>query len=275
MRTLRTFAPGAGLAALLFAVLPAVAQAPGGFEPATLVVRLPAEDARLTVDGTPTRQTGLARRFLSPPLKPGRRYAYTLTAVWEPNNYTRITRSREVAVWAGRESEADLRTADPKRPDSIVIRYVPTPPDVVDAMLKLAKVGKDDVVFDLGCGDGRIVVAAVEKFHARRGVGVDLDQERVRESEANARRTGVEDRVEFRRGDVFAVKDLGKATVVTLYMGEESNRQLRPTLEKLRPGTRVVSHRFTIGDWKPDRSETITGADGEDYRIHLWTVREK
>jgi uncharacterized protein (TIGR03000 family) len=252
----------------VFSPAPARAEA----QPATLVVRLPA-DARLTVEGQPTKQSGPQRRFVSPPLEAGQKYTYTIAATWEPNNYTKITRTRKVAVQAGKEVEIDLTRADPAQPDEIVIRYVPTPPDIVEAMLKLAKVGKDDVVFDLGCGDGRIVVAAVSKFNAKRGVGIDLDPQRIKESKANAEKAGVTDKVEFRQGDVFKVPDLASATVVTLYMGEELNAQLKPILRKtLKPGTRVVSHRFTMGDWKPDKTETITGADGDTYLIHLWTI---
>jgi uncharacterized protein (TIGR03000 family) len=241
-------------------------------QPATLTVRLPA-DARLTVEGQVTKQTGAERRFVSPPLEPGQKFSYTLSAFWEPNNYTKITRTRKVSVQAGKEVEVDLTKADPKQPDDIVIRYVPTPPDIVEAMLKLGKVGKDDVVYDLGCGDGRIVVAAVEKFKAKRGVGVDLDPQRIKESKANAERAGVTDKVEFRQDDIFKVADLDSATVVMLYMGNELNAQLRPILQKsLKPGTRIVSHRFTMGDWKPDKTETITGEDGDTYLIHLWTI---
>src|SRR5262249_47425814 len=144
------------------------------------------------------------------------------------NNYTTVTRTRKVNVEAGKEVTVDLREADPRQPDNIVIRYVPTPPDVVEAMLKLANVGKDDVVYDLGCGDGRIVIAAVSKFGARRGVGVDLDPQRLRECAESARNAGVSDRVEFRKGNVLEIDDLSKATVVAIYMSEEVNLRLRP-----------------------------------------------
>jgi uncharacterized protein (TIGR03000 family) len=261
------------LALFAFATPAPAQQAPAQqAQPATLTVRLPA-DARLTVEGQVTKQTGAERRFISPPLEPGQKFSYTLAAFWEPNNYTKIARTRKVSVQAGKETEVDLTKADPNQPDDIVIRYVPTPPDVVEAMLKLGKVGKDDVVYDLGCGDGRIVVAAVEKFKAKRGVGVDLDPQRIKESKANAERAGVTDKVEFRQDDVFKVADLDSATVVMLYMGNELNAQLRPILQKkLKPGTRIVSHRFTMGDWKPDKTETITGEDGDTYLIHLWTI---
>jgi ribosomal protein L11 methylase PrmA len=144
---------------------------------------------------------------------------------------------------------------------------------VAEAMLKLAGVGPDDVVYDLGCGDGRIVATAVEKFQAKHGVGVDLDPERIQDSKSTARQHHVEDRVEFRQGDVMEIPDLGKATVVTLYLSDALNLQLRPLLRKnLQPGTRIVTHRFTMGDWKPLKSETIHDSRGIKYTIHLWKV---
>jgi cyclopropane fatty-acyl-phospholipid synthase-like methyltransferase len=141
-------------------------------------------------------------------------------------------------------------------------------------MLKLGKVGKDDVVYDLGCGDGRIVVTAVKKFGAKKGVGIDLDPERIKESNANAKEAVVTDKVEFRLGDVMKIKDLENATVVTLYLGDELNEQLRPILQKrLKPGTRIVSHRFLMGDWKPEKTETVMDR-GSTIRVHLWTIKK-
>ncbi len=269
----------------VFAVVLALSAAPAvwGQAPAaqgqraTLTVRIH-EDATLTVDDSPTKQTGEVRRFYSPPLEPGKSYHYTLVAEWQPNNYETFTLTRKVSVAAGKTVEIDLRKVDPAKGDTLVIRYVPTPPEIVDAMMKLGKVGKDDIVYDLGCGDGRLVITAVKKFHAMRGVGVDLDPERIKESKENAKRAGVEDKVEFRRGDVLKVKDLADATVVVLYMSDDLNLLLRPILRKqLKPGTRVVSHRFLMGNWKPDTTETHTIADGEDkgdYDIHLWTIKK-
>jgi precorrin-6B methylase 2 len=214
------------------------------------------------------------RRFYSPPLDPGKGYAYTLVARWEPNNYVTITRTRKVPVEAGKTVEVDLSVKDPKHPDDIVIRYVPTPEEVVDAMLRLGKVGKDDVVWDLGCGDGRIPIAAVTRFKAKRGVGIDIDPQRIREARANlARAGGAEGKVEFRQGDVLKIKDFSEASVVTLYMSNDLNEAVRPVLQKtLKPGSRIVSHRFLLGDWKPDRTESLV-VDGEVYYIHLWTVK--
>ena len=137
-------------------------------------------------------------------------------------------------------------------------------------MLRMANVGPGDVVYDLGSGDGRIVIAAVKEFGAARGVGVELDGERVAEAKANAIRAGVQDRVEFRQQDVFK-SDVSPATVVTLYMGLTVNLRLRPQLlAQLKPGARIVSHAFDMGDWTPEQTATIDGRP-----IFLWTVPQR
>jgi uncharacterized protein (TIGR03000 family) len=242
---------------------------------ATLRVLLPQDDATLTIEDKPTKQTGSERSFVSPPLEPGKSYTYTLVAKWMPNNYTTFTRKRTVPVKAGANVEVDLRKADDKQPDDIFIRYVPTPHEVVEAMLKLGDVHEGDVVYDLGCGDGRIVIAAVTKFKAKRGVGVDLDPQRIKESKANAREAKVEDKVEFRQEDVLKLKDIGDASAVMLYLGDDVNERLRPILQKtLKPGSRIVSHRFRMGDWEPLKTITVRDKDGMKYELHLWKVGE-
>src|SRR5215472_13474199 len=134
-------------------------------------------------------------------------------------------------------------------PDTI---FIPTPHEIVSAMLRLAHVGPGDVVYDLGSGDGRIVIAAVKEFGAARGVGVELDATRIREANENARRAGVASRVEFRREDLFET-DLRPATVVTLYLSPVINARLRPKfLAELRPGARILSHVFETPGWDPD-----------------------
>lgn len=148
--------------------------------------------------------------------------------------------------------------------------FVATAPEVVDAMLEAAKVGPGDVVYDLGCGDGRIVVAAASRYGAR-GVGVDLDPERIREARENASRAGVSDRVTFLVQDLFAT-DVTPATVVALYLSPDVNLRLRPKLlRELRPGSRVVSHQFDMGDWRPERSFEVPVA-GAARRVFLWRV---
>ncbi len=149
--------------------------------------------------------------------------------------------------------------------------YVQTPPDVVERMLALAKVGPNDVVYDLGCGDGRLVITAAKRYGAR-GVGVDFDLDRVKESQANAKLAGVESLVEFRQQDALTV-DVSPATVVTLYLLSESNLRLRPTLTKvLQPGSRVVSHQFGMGDWEAEKKETLTDSEGAEHILYLWRI---
>jgi SAM-dependent methyltransferase len=147
------------------------------------------------------------------------------------------------------------------------VPYVPTPQEVVDEMLKLAEVKASDTVIDLGCGDGRIVVTATQKFGAARGIGVDIDPERIKEANDNARKAGVANKTRFIQQDLFDA-DIRDASVVTLYLLPDFNLKLRPKLLRdLRVGTRIVSHSFDMGDWKPDKTQKI------DYRtLYLWVV---
>lgn len=147
------------------------------------------------------------------------------------------------------------------------VPYVPTRPAVVNAMLELADVQSGDVVYDLGCGDGRIVVTAAKKYGAT-GKGFDIDPVRIEEARENAREAGVEDKVSFTEADLFDV-DLSQASVVTLYLLPEVNMKLRPRLLALKPGTRIVSHAFNMGDWEPDETREVEGAT-----IYFWTVPE-
>lgn len=145
--------------------------------------------------------------------------------------------------------------------------YVPTPENVVAEMLRLGKVGKGDILYDLGCGDGRIVISAARRFGTR-GVGVDIDPKRIRESNENARQAGVSELVRFETGDLFKM-DFKDATVVTLYLMPVVNLRLRPRLlQELRPGTRVVSHAFDMGDWRPDQQVDVD----PKHRLYLWVV---
>ena len=150
------------------------------------------------------------------------------------------------------------------------VPYVPTPHEVVKAMIALAGVKKGDVVYDLGCGDGRIVIAAV-KTPGVRGVCVDIDPDRIRESRDNAAREGVGERIRFERADLFQVP-IADASVVTMYLLPEVNLRLRPRLRaELRPGTRIVSHAFSMGDWKPTRKVDV-GEPPADTPVYLWVI---
>jgi tRNA G37 N-methylase Trm5 len=156
--------------------------------------------------------------------------------------------------------------APARRPDVI---YVPTPEAVVEAMLQVANVGKDDIVYDLGCGDGRIPVTAAKKYGAR-GIGIDIDPQRIAEANENVKKNDVGDRVKIVQGDLFQ-QDLSPATVVTLYLLPSLNVKLMPKLMKeLKPGTRVVSHAFDMGDWKPEKE-----IDVEGRKVYYWTIPKR
>jgi SAM-dependent methyltransferase len=156
-------------------------------------------------------------------------------------------------------------------PVKLDVIFVATDLTIVNAMVTLAGVTRDDVVYDLGCGDGRIVIAAAKEFGAR-GVGVDLDLQRIREAQANAARAGVADRVTFRVEDVFDTA-IQSATVVTLFLSPELNARLRPKLtSQLRPGTRIVSHRYGIGDWVPEQTRTVTVSETRHCCVFPWRV---
>ncbi len=166
------------------------------------------------------------------------------------------------------EAEAqapNVTTPAQRQPD---VPYVPTPQPVVDAMLQLAQVNSNDVIYDLGSGDGRIPITAAQRFGIR-SVGVDINPQRVQEANANAQKAGVTNRVEFRQQDLFET-DLRNATVVTLYLLPDVNLKLRPKLlRELRPGTRIVSHAFDMGDWQPQQVQQVDGKT-----IYLWVVPE-
>jgi ribosomal protein L11 methylase PrmA len=153
-----------------------------------------------------------------------------------------------------------------QQPDVI---FVPTPHEVVDDMLRLANVKKGDILYDLGSGDGRIAIAAAKKYGVK-AVGIDIDPDRIREATENARKAGVTNLVEFRQEDLFKA-DFREATVVTLYLLPDLNVKLRPRLwEDLKPGTRIVSHQFDMGTWKPDKRLESNGRV-----VYFWTIPEK
>jgi len=157
-------------------------------------------------------------------------------------------------------------TAPARTPD---VPFVPTSHELVVEMLKLANVTKNDVVYDLGCGDGRIVITAAKDFGAH-AVGVDINPERIKESNENARKAGVAEKVKFVEGDLYTA-EIKAATVVTLYLLPNVNLKLRPRLlSELNPGTRVVSHSFDMDDWKPEKEVEVEGS-----RLYLWTIPAK
>src|SRR5215469_14204381 len=164
--------------------------------------------------------------------------------------------------------------AQPQR--ALDVPYVPTTAEAVRAMLKLADVKKADVVYDLGCGDGRIVIAAAKTYGAR-GVGIDIDPDRIQEARENAKKAGVENLVRFEENDLFQA-NFREATVVTLFLLPSINLKLRPKLlQDLKPGTRVVSNTFDMGNWRPEKEQSLPGADDDEigslsHKFFLWKV---
>jgi len=170
-----------------------------------------------------------------------------------------------IAAQAQAPGSAPLREPD--------IHFEPTPQNVVTEMLDLARIGPQDVVYDLGCGDGRIVIAAVKQRGAR-GVCIDIDPQRIRESKANAARAAVAERIVFRNQDLFDT-DFSGATVVTLFLSRDMNRKLRPKLRReLKPGTRVISYVHDMDDWPPEESRTVQGAYGP-RKLFLWVIASR
>ena len=170
-----------------------------------------------------------------------------------------------VAAVVAVPARAQQTTATPSREPDVI--YLPTPHEAVTAMLKLANVGPGDIVYDLGSGDGRILIAAVKDFGATRGVGIDIDPAMVREGADNADRARVADRVRFLNQDLFDT-DLREATVVTLYLLPWLNRRLLSKLKaELKPGSRIVAYRFDMGDWKPDQTLMVNG-----QMVYFWRM---
>ncbi|MGH9340964.1 MAG: SAM-dependent methyltransferase [Acidobacteriota bacterium] len=178
-------------------------------------------------------------------------------------------------------SAADTSPPSAPKPQEEVVQltpapsvpYVPTPREVVTEMLKMANVNSNDVVYDLGSGDGRIVITAAQQYGAR-GVGYELNEELIQEARENARQAGVSERVQFVREDLFEA-DLSEATVVTLYLLSAVNLKLRPKLlRELRPGTRIVSHEYGMGDWEPLETRGVETATSE-HKVLYWTVPEE
>jgi tRNA G10 N-methylase Trm11 len=146
-------------------------------------------------------------------------------------------------------------------------------------MCQMAKVGKDDVIYDPGCGDAVMLIRPIKLFGAKKGIGIDIDEKMVEKAKSKAKEEGVAEKVVIRKGDILNEKDMedvAEASVVLIYIGDDLGARISPLLQKvLKPGTRVVSHRFSLGDWKPDKTETVKGMDGDEYVLHYWVVKEK
>jgi ribosomal protein L11 methylase PrmA len=164
-------------------------------------------------------------------------------------------------------TQQDSKAGKDRTPDVI---YVPTPQEVVDKMLELAQVKKDDVVYDLGCGDGRIVVTAAKKYGCK-AVGFDIDPERIKESLENVKQSKVQDLVEIKKEDIFTL-DLSQASVVTLYLLPNLNVKLIPQLTKMKDGSRIVSHSFDMRGVKPKEVIKVADKDGREHTVYLWVT---
>ena len=250
---------------------------------ATIKIMVPEssfKDTVLKIDGKEVKVPDASKPvvFTTPALEAGKEYTFQIEALVEPNNYTKITRPREVKVKAGDEVTVDL-TKEDKKLDKIVVRWVPTPDDIADKMCEMAKVTKDDVIFDPGCGDAVMLIRPVKKLGAKKGYGIDIDEKMVKVAQEKAKTEGVADKVVIKKGDILNEKDMAdaaEATVVLVYIGDDLGARMSPVLQKLlKPGARVVSHRFLLGDWKPDKTEKVTGSDGDEYTLHLWVVKDK
>jgi uncharacterized protein (TIGR03000 family) len=231
----------------------------------------------VTIEGVKMKSPGTERVFTSPPLEEGKTFLYTIEALLQPNNYTKITRTKNIEFKAGETVTVDLREKGPD--DKIVVRWVPTPNDIVDKMCEMAKVGKDDIVYDPGCGDAIMLIRPIKNFNAKKGIGIDIDPKMVKVAKDKVKEEGVADKVVIREGDILNEKDmpdLADATVILLYIGDDLGARISPLLQKVcKPGTRIVSHRFGLGDWKPDKKETVTGSDNDKYDLLYWEVKKK
>ena len=168
--------------------------------------------------------------------------------------------------------QTEVQSVIPTETPRADVPYVPTANEVVEQMLKMAKVSGKDIVYDLGSGDGRIPITAVKKYNALRATGVEINPDLVKKSQDNAKKAGVSDRVNFLQQDLFKT-DLSDATVVTLYLLPEVNLKLRPKLlRELKPGTRIISHAFDMGEWEAERVEQVRDKNGRRYTLYLWTV---
>jgi uncharacterized protein (TIGR03000 family) len=256
---------------MMVLVVPAGGRAQDRGKTVTVEVLLP-EKARLFIEGQETKSTGPVRKFVSPPLPPGK-YSYTLKAIIPGRNGPKVV-TRRIDIRPGDFESVDLRVAGKERiPD---VEYEPTPQKVVEAMLRLARVTKKDVVWDLGCGDGRIPVTAARKYGCK-ARGFDIDPERIRDSLANVKKNGVGHLVAIEQKDIFTLDLSKEPTVVTLYLLPRLNAKLLPQLRTLPAGARIVSNSHRMADIKADERMTVDTGDDE-FTIYLWkaeTLRAK
>lgn len=250
----------------------AFAQAPANATRSKVKVSVPQEDAELVIEGKSTRTVGKTREYDTPDLEPGKKYLYEFKAVWKPNKFTTLTRTRVVKFVAGDEVEVDLTAAQPTDTADVLLK--PATPDVLKDLADAAKLTKDDVVFEPKATDARGLIAAVTAG-AKRAVGVQADADKVKAIKAAVKKAELEGKIDVQQVAPAECKDYAEATVVFLYLGEEGNVALLPVLLRdVKAGTRVVSYRFKMGDWKPTATRKGTNADGDEYEIYTWTVTD-
>jgi uncharacterized protein (TIGR03000 family) len=280
--TRRFLALSAALLAIpAFAQPPAAPQPPANppppAQPAAAVkskvkVTVPQDDADLSVEAKATNTKGKVREFDTPDMEAGKRYVYDFQVTWKPNTFTTVTRKATRKFTAGDAVEVDL-TKDEGN-DKAVVALKPPTDDVIAEAVKAAKLTKDDVVFDLGGADARLPIAAV-KGGAKRGVLVQPDATKATAAKEQVKKAELEGKVDVQPAEPAAGKDYAEAAVVFLYAGEEGNTALRPVLLRdLKPGARVISYRFKMGDWAPTATTPGVNADGDNYEIYTWTVTD-
>lgn len=248
----------------------AFAQQPANTAKSKVKVTVPQDDATLVIEGKATSTVGKTREYDTPDLEPGKKYLYELKVSWKPNKFTTLTRTRTVKFVAGDEVTVDLTVPQPTDTADVLLKAITD--DVVKDMVAVAKVTKDDVAFEPKTADAKVLIEAV-KAGAKRAVGVQQDAEKVKAAKAAVKKAELEGKIDVQQGDPAEAKDYADATVVFLYAGEEANTLLRPVLLKeLKAGTRIVSYRFGMGDWKPTATKMGTNSDGDEYEIHTWTV---
>jgi uncharacterized protein (TIGR03000 family) len=265
--------------ALCLLVLASLVAVNGAQEKATseitiLVPEKGQDETKVKINGKKIDGEGGTRVFKAS-VEKGKDVKFKIEVDIEPNNYTHIFRTKEITIKGGDNVKVDMTVKNPKT-DKIVVRWVPTPDDIVDEMCKLAKITKNDVVYDLGCGDAVMLIRPIQKFKVKKGVGIDIDPKMIEIAKKKVKEAKVEDKIDLRVGDILNVKDMSDASLVLLYIGDDLGERLSPVLQKTcKPGTRIVSHRFSLGDWEPTKKVTVKGEDGSEYDLLLWVVPEK
>jgi uncharacterized protein (TIGR03000 family) len=254
----------------------AIAQPPNPF-PAGGVrskakVLVPQADAELFIEKAPTKTQGKVREFDTPEMEAGKRYVYDFKVVWKPNKFTTITRTATRKFSAGDELNVDL-TQDEGN-DKTTVSLKPPTNDVIAELVKISNPTKDDIVFELGGSDARLLIAST-KAGAKRAVGVQPDADRVKDQKDQIKKADLEGKIDIQPTDIREGRDYSEATIVFLYLGEEVNTAMQSVLLRdLKPGARIISYRFKMGNWTPTTTTPGVNADGDNFEIYTWVVAE-